>query len=64
MEMAGWHDVYHFPRPTKSWLEDIMADDISRKTQQDLAQVIVNEPYDVDYLAKKLNVSADQVRQA
>ena len=41
-----------------------MADDKSKRTQQDRAQVNVNESYEVDYLAKKFNVSADQVRQA
>lgn len=41
-----------------------MADNPNLKGPQDRAQVNINEPYEVEYLAQKLGVSPEQVRQA
>ncbi len=41
-----------------------MADNPNKKGAQDRAQVNVNEPYEVEYLAQKHGVTPDKVRQA
>lgn len=41
-----------------------MADNPKDRGKQDRAQVNSSEDYEVDYLAQKLGVTADQVRQA
>lgn len=41
-----------------------MADDPTKRSAQDRAQVNVHEPYEVEYLAKKLGVMPEEVRTA
>lgn len=41
-----------------------MADNPNMKGAQDRAQVNVNEPYEVEYLAQKFGVPPEKVRQA
>lgn len=39
-----------------------MADDTTKRSVQDRAQVNVNEEYEVEYLAKKLGVMPEEIR--
>jgi hypothetical protein len=41
-----------------------MADDKSKRSAQDRAQVNVNEDYEVEYLAQKLGVMPEEIRTA
>ena len=42
----------------------IMADDKNLRDGRDRERVAGNEEYEINYLAKKLNVSAEEVRRA
>lgn len=41
-----------------------MADDKNRRDERDRSRVAGNEAYEVDYIARELNVSPEEVRRA
>ena len=54
-----WHKIYFYTYKNK-----IMADDKNLRDNRDRERVAGNEEYEVNYLAQKLNVSAEEVRRA